>query len=138
MILLDTNIISEVMRKKPSATVLAWLNAQDASTLYVSSVTIAEICYGLRILPEGQRRWHLQQTFEDFVAQGFELRVLDFTEAAARHYADIMGYRRELGRPMSLPDGQIAGIARSLRFTLATRNVADFEECGIAVVNPFG
>ena len=137
MILLDTNVVSEVMRQQPSDAVLSWLNAQDTASLFVCTVTIAEICYGLRILPDGQRRWRLQHAFDDFVARAFDQRVLDFTEAAARQYATIMGHRREIGRPMSLPDGQISAIASASQLTLATRNVADFENCGLALLNPF-
>lgn len=137
MILLDTNIISELMRPNPQASVVAWLNEQEPLDVYISVITIAEIEYGLKVLPEGQKRWSLQQKFEWFVAQGFEGRILDFTETAAHHYADIMAHRRSLGMPMSVPDGQIAAIARTHRFKLATRNIKDFEECGLVLVNPF-
>ncbi|MFZ1389851.1 MAG: type II toxin-antitoxin system VapC family toxin [Thiolinea sp.] len=138
MILLDTNIISDLMRPSPQASVVAWLNAQEPLDVHISVITIAEIEYGLKVLPEGQKRWSLQQKFEWFVAQGFEGRILDFTETAAHHYADIMAHRRSLGMPMSVPDGQIAAIARTHRFKLATRNIKDFEECGLVLVNPFG
>ncbi|MBK8454192.1 MAG: type II toxin-antitoxin system VapC family toxin [Thiofilum sp.] len=137
MILLDTNIISELMRPKPQPAVVQWLNNQDALDVYISVITIAEIEYGLKILPEGQKRWGLKQKFDWLIAQGFSERVLDFTAEAALHYADIMAYRRSLGLPMSVPDGQIAALARLKRFTLATRNVKDFEECGLMLVNPF-
>lgn len=137
MILLDTNIISELMRPKPQPTVVQWLNNQDALEVYISAITIAEIEYGLKVLPEGQKRWGLKQKFDWLIAQGFSERVLDFTSEAALHYADIMAYRRSLGLPMSVPDGQIAALARLKRFTLATRNVKDFEECGLMLVNPF-
>ena len=137
MILLDTNIISELMRPSPQASVVAWLNEQEPLDVHISVITIAEIEYGLKVLPEGQKRWSLQQKFEWFVAQGFEQRILDFTETAAHHYADIMAHRRSLGMPMSVPDGQIAAIARTHHFKLATRNIKDFEECGLTLVNPF-
>lgn len=137
MIVVDTNVISEVMRPQPSPAVLRWLNAQDGNQLFITTVTLAEIGYGLRILPDGQRRWQLQSRFEQFIAQAFEERVLDFTASAARAYAEIMGYRKEEGRPMSLPDGQIASIAHAHGFGVATRNVKDFEDCGIELVNPF-
>lgn len=138
MILVDTNIISELMRPAPSAEVIAWLNAQNALDLFVSTVTIAEIEYGLKVLPEGQKRWSLQQKFEWFITQGFEQRTLDFTVDAAHHYADILAHRRSLGLPMSVPDAQIAAIARTHHFKLATRNIKDFEECGLELINPFG
>lgn len=137
MIVLDTNIISEVMRPAPSTEVIAWLNAQNPLDLFISSVTIAELEYGLKALPEGQKRWSLQQKLDWFIAQGFEQRILDFTADAAHHYADLMAHRRSIGLPMSVPDGQIAAIARSHHFKLATRNSKDFEECGLILVNPF-
>lgn len=137
MILLDTNVISEVMKAQPAAAVVAWLNHQDSEKLYVSTVTIGEIAYGLRILPAGKRRSGLRERFERFIARAFEHRVLGYDEPAARTYGALMGERKELGRPMSVPDGQIAAIARHNHLALATRNVADFENCGIEVINPF-
>lgn len=137
MIVVDTNVISEVMRPQPSPLVLNWLNTQDSNQLFITTVTLAEIGYGLRVLPEGQRRWHLHSRFEQFIAQAFEERVLDFTASAARAYAEIMGHRKEAGHPMSLPDGQIASIAHVHGFAVATRNIKDFEDCGIELINPF-
>lgn len=113
MIVVDTNVISEVMRLRPSPPVLNWLNAQDSNHLFITTVSLAEIGYGLRVLPDGQRRWQLHSRFEQFIAQAFEERVLDFTASAARAYAGIMGHRKEVGRPMSLLDGQIASIAHT-------------------------
>jgi len=137
MIVVDTNVISEVMRPQPSGAVLDWLNDQDSNQLFITTVTLAEIGYGLRILPKGQRQWQLHNRFEQFIAQAFEQRVLDFTVSAARSYAEIMGHRKETGRPMSLPDGQIASIAHAHRFAVATRNIKDFEDCGLELFNPF-
>lgn len=137
MIVVDTNVISEVMRPQPSPAVLNWLNAQDGNLLFITTVTLAEIGYGLRILPDGQRRWQLHSQFEQFVTQAFEERVLAFTASAARAYAEIMGHRKEVGHPMSLPDGQIASIAHAHGFAVATRNIKDFEGCGIELINPF-
>lgn len=137
MILLDTNVVSEMMRAVPSAQVLAWLNDQDATTVFVSTITVAEIEYGLRLLPDGRRRTGLRTRFEHFLRQAFEGRIPDFDHAAARSYGEVMGGRREMGRPMSVPDGQIAVIARSRDYAVATRNVSDFEDCGLAVINPF-
>ena len=137
MILLDTNIVSELMRPEPQTKVIEWLNAQEPLDIYISVITIAEIKYGLLVLPEGQKRRLLQQKFDWFIAQGFAERVLDFTTEAAHHYADIIAYRRSVSLPMSVPDGQIAAIARFNRFTLATRNSKDFENCGLMLVNPF-
>jgi len=131
MILLDTNIVSEVMRPKPSDNVLNWLNQNSNLGLFISSITIAEICYGLRILPIGQRRQQLEMSFEQFVSKGFTGRILVFDEISARIYAEIMGSCKEKGYPMSLPDGQIAAIAKANQLILATRNVCDFKHCGI-------
>lgn len=137
MILLDTNVVSEVMKVRPAESVLAWLDAQDSNRLYVSAVTIGEIAYGLRLLPDGKRRSELRERFERFVALAFDQRILAYDESAARVYGELMGERKELGRPMSLPDGQIAAIARRNHLAIATRNVADFENCGVDIVNPF-
>ncbi|MDP2878127.1 MAG: type II toxin-antitoxin system VapC family toxin [Sulfuricella sp.] len=137
MIVVDTNVISEVMHPQPSPAVLNWLNAQDGNQLFITTVTLAEVGYGLRILPDGQRRWQLHSRFEQFIAQAFEERVLDFTASAACAYAEIMGHRKEVGHPMSLPDGQIASIAYAHGFAVATRNIKDFEDCGLELINPF-
>lgn len=137
MILIDTNVISEVMKVSPSLQVLEWLNRQDTNELCVSAITIGEIEYGLRILPDGRRRLELKERFERFISQAFMHRILAFDESAARTYGDVMGIRKELGRPMSAPDGQIAAIARSGGLSIATRNTSDFEECGMDLINPF-
>ena len=137
MILLDTHVVSEVMKVSPSASVLRWLDDQSSSAVYVSAVTVGEIEYGLRILPDGRRRLQLKERFEQFIALAFAQRVLGYEEAAARLYGEIMGLRKELGRPMSVPDGQIAAIARSHGLSIATRNTRDFEECGVDLLNPF-
>jgi predicted nucleic acid-binding protein len=137
MILLDTNVISAVMAPSPPGAVLSWLDRQSTDTLFLSAVTIAEIAYGIRALPDGKRRRNLATRFEDFVARGFEQRVLVFDTASAIEYGEIMAHRRRIGRPMSVPDGQIAAIARHHRMAVATRNLRDFEECGLELVNPF-
>lgn len=137
MILLDTNVVSEVMKTQPAEAVVAWLNGQDSERLYVSAITIGEITYGLRILPDGKRRSGLRERFERFVALAFDQRVLAYDESAAGVYGELMGDRKELGLPMSVPDGQIAAIARLNHLAVATRNVLDFEHCGIDVLNPF-
>ena len=133
MILLDTNIVSEVMRPHPSVKVLNWLNTCNLKDLFISSITIAEISYGLHILPKGQRQQLLQSRFEQFIAQGFSGNILVFDEQATYVYAEIMAAWKSNGHPMSLPDGQIAAIAKVNQFTLAT----DFIGCGIQLTNPF-
>ena len=135
MILLDTSIVSAVMSVAPPDRVIQWLNDQDTATLYVSPITIAEIGYGLWILPEGRRRHDLEARFHHFIAAGFDQRIVSFEENAARIYPHVMGRRRAIGRPISALDGQIASIARAGRLTVATRNVRDFEECGVEIVD---
>lgn len=137
MIVLDTNVVSEVMKTAPSARVLDWLNSQATSGLFMTAVTVGEIEFGLQSLPTGRRRQLLRTRFEQFTARGFEGRVLAFDETAARTYGEIMAARREMGRPKSIADSQIAAIARVNGFTVATRNTADFEDCGVDLVNPF-
>lgn len=137
MILLDTNVVSAVMAPAPARTVLSWLDDQPSETLYLSAVTVAEIRYGLRILPDGRRRRDLEGRFDQFLDRGFAHRILPFDENAARFYARLMAHRRSVGRPMSTLDGQIAGTARAHRFAVATRNIPDFEDCGLDLVNPF-
>lgn len=137
MILLDTNIVSEVMRVAPEPAVLKWLNNSDASDLYISTITIGEISYGLQIMPEGQRREAVNERFEQFIDRGFSHRVLAFDEFAAFTYGEIMARRKRIGRPMSVPDGQIASIARVRSMAVATRNMLDFEETGIELINPW-
>ena len=116
---------------------MAWLNGQNSEKLYVSAITIGEIAYGLRILPDGRRRSGLRERFERFIALAFDERALAYDESAARIYGELMGDHKELGVPMSVPDGQIAAIARLNHLAVATRNVVDFENCGIEVINPF-
>lgn len=137
MILLDTSVVSALMSPAPARTVVDWLDLQPSETLYLSAVTIAEIRLGLRVLPGGRRRRDLEGRFDRFLGRGFAHRILGFDEKAARFYAKLMAHRRSVGRPMSTLDGQIAGTARAHRFAVATRNVPDFEECGLDLVNPF-
>lgn len=137
MILLDTNIVSAIMAPAPPPTVIDWLNRQETVRLYLSTITIAEIGYGLWVMPDGKRRRSLEDRFEKFVAEGFEQRVLDFDKQAARLYAEVMGRRTAMGRPLAVLDGQIASIARANDLAIATRNVRDFEECGLELINPF-
>lgn len=137
MIVLDTNIISELMKQKPSVSVVEWVNNQKSDLLFVSSITIAEISYGLHILPDSKRRSLLETRFEQFISQAFAQRILNFKERDARIYGEIMGYRKELGRPLSILDGQIAAITLANNMDLATRNLKDFKDCGLNLINPF-
>jgi predicted nucleic acid-binding protein len=138
VILLDTNVVSEAMRVVPDPRVLRWLNESETSDLYLSTITIAEVAYGLQILPQGRRRDAISERFQQFVNRGFSHRVLSFDEPAAFVYGEIMARRKSLGRPMSVPDGQIAAIAKTHSLVVATHNVGDFEPTGIELVNPWG
>ena len=137
MFVVDTNVVSEAMKTSPCTAVIDWLNMQETSTLFLCSITIGEICYGLGILPMGKRRSALQKSFNKLIRHAFEQRILVFDEDAARLYGEIMSERRQIGRPMAMADGQIAAIARRNGFAIATRNVPDFDDCGVAVINPF-
>ena len=137
MIIVDTNVVAELMKVSPAQAVVSWMNEQESSTLFLTAVTIGEIGYGLRVMPEGRRRLQLEQGFERVLAEAFAGRILAFDEEAARHYAELMGRRKEIGRPLSALDGQIASIARAKSFAVATRNVWGFVECGVDVINPF-
>ncbi len=137
MILLDTNVISEIMRPAPSPAVQAWLAGQPPAGIFITSLTEAELRYGAALLPRGQRREKLVDAIEAMLAQEFVERVLPFDSAAAVAYAQIAAGRRQIGRPISQFDAQIAAIVRSRGAALATRNVADFDECGIQVIDPW-
>lgn len=137
MIILDTNIISEMMKPAPEKVVLDWLNEQESASLYLSTISIGEIGYGIKALPDGRRRRLLSDSFEKLLAAAFENRILNFDEAAARQYGEIMSNHKEMGRPLSCLDGQIIAIARTNACAVATRNVRDFECCGLTVINPF-
>ena len=138
MIILDTNVVAEMMKATPAPQVVAWLNDQEASSLFLTTITLGEIAYGLRVLPQGKRRRLLEEGFERVIAEAFTGRILSFDEEAAHRYGEVMVRRKELGRPLAILDGQIASIARANGCAVATRNVRDFVECGVRVVNPFG
>jgi predicted nucleic acid-binding protein len=137
MILLDTNVVSELMRPAPSAAVETWVSGQPAAGMFLSAITEAELRYGLALLPDGQRQRRLLAQAEAMLAEDFAGRILPFDSAAAVAYASIATARRRSGRPISQADAQIAAIAASRGAAIATRNVADFEGCGIAVLDPW-
>lgn len=137
MIILDTNVVSELMKPAPSAPVVRWIALQPAPSLYTTSITEAEILHGVMLLAAGKRRNGLQAAAEAMFGEDFARRVLPFGSDAARAYAAIAAVRRRAGRPISHFDAQIAAIARSTRAALATRNTADFEACGVTLVNPW-
>jgi hypothetical protein len=137
MIVLDTNVVSELMRPEPAPQVTACLRAHGATPLAVTTITVAEILYGIRRLTAGARRSGLEASFFDVMAQGFRGRLLVFDEAAADCFATILVERGRAGRPAPVLDAMIAAIARSRGATVATRHVADFVECGLDVLDPW-
>jgi toxin FitB len=136
-VLLDTNVLSELLRAQPHSGVLAWMAAQPANSLFVSAVTQAEMLLGAHLLPTGKRRQQLEHALQAMFREDFAGRVLPFDSAAAADYAAVVAARRREGAPISQFDAQIAAIAVSHRLSVATRNVPDFEGCGLAVVNPW-
>ena len=137
MIILDTTVLSELMRAKPAPQVAAWVAKQPATELFTTSITEAEIFYGIELLTKGKRREGLLAAAEAMFAEDLAGRVLGFESDAARAFSKIAVDRRALGKPVSHADAQIAAIARVRRAALATRNIEDFDDCGIAVVNPW-
>ena len=135
--LLDTNVLSELLRAIPNPTVLAWMSAQPAHSLGVSVVTQAEMMLGARLLPLGRRRHTLEQALRAMFSDDFAERIVPFDTSAVSHYVEIVTIRRRAGRPISQFDAQIAASALSQGMSLATRNVSDFDGCGVALINPF-
>ena len=134
---LDTNVVSELMRSRPAPAVSAWVNARANASLWITSVTQAEMWLGARVLRPGQKRQALEDTLRLIFDDDFAGRIWPFDSAAANAYADILSQRRAIGRPMSQFDGQIAAIASVHGAAVATRNVADFEGCGLVIHNPW-
>ena len=137
MVVIDTNVVSELMRSDPSAEVLAWLDRRPARELFLTAVTEAEVRTGIAFLPEGARRRGLAEAAERAFGGLFAGRILPFDSAAARVYAEIAAARRTAGRPLSQADCQIAAIARSRGMAVATRNARDFDDIDIEVVDPW-
>ena len=137
MLVLDTNVISEMMKALPSPRVMEWWSQQQSVELFTTTITVAEILYGIEILPRGKRRDSLRTEAEIVFNQDLAGRILPFDEEAARVFPEVAGGRRALGRPIAELDAQIAAIARSRNAALATRNIADFEGCGVRLVNPW-
>lgn len=137
MFLIDTNVISELARAAPAPSVLSWFSPQDPSTLYLSAVTEAELRTGVSILPSGQRRERLMAAIDAMIDEDFAERVLPFDSDAAKAYAEIAAARRAAGRPIADADCQIAAIARRMGAMVVTRNVKDFDGCGVSVINPW-
>ncbi|MGB2623116.1 MAG: type II toxin-antitoxin system VapC family toxin [Candidatus Acidiferrum sp.] len=137
MIVLDTNVLSELMRPKPSAQVVAWIALQRAAELFTTAITEAEIFYRIELLAKGKRRDSLLAAAEEMFTEDFDGRILGFESEAARHFASIAVRRRALGRPISHADAQIAATTHAHGARLATGNGSDFTDCDIVVINPW-
>lgn len=137
MIVLDTNVLSEAVRPAPQQRVMDWLAAQQAASLFTTTISEAELLYGIASLPTGRRRSALEEAMRRMLSEDFPGRVLTFDSPAAREFAVIASGRRSKGRPISAFDAQIAAIARANGAAVATRNVADFEGCGVDVIDPW-
>lgn len=137
MIILDTNVLSALMRQTPEAPVVAWLDRQPAESVWITSITLFEARLGLALLPKGRRRQTLEASFAQLLEEDLENRVLDFDNAAATEAASLAAERQKSGRPVDMRDTQIAGIALARRATLATRNVRHFQDLNVPVVNPW-
>ena len=137
MIVLDTNVLSELMKPRPSPQVVRWTTIQSTASLYITSITQAEILHGILLLPNGKRRAALETAAVGMFSQEFGGRILPFDSDAARPYAEIASERSRAGRPISHFDAQIAAIARVHGAELATRNVDDFAGCGVTLINPW-
>lgn len=137
MFVLGTNVVSELMRPVPDPSVASRVAGRVTGSLFLTAITGAELRFGLAVMPPGRRRDGLATGLERMLQPGFTNRVLPFDSAAAHAYAEIAAARRAAGRPVSHPDNQIAAIAHSRGMAVATRNIRDFEDMGIALINPW-
>ena len=137
MIVLDTNVVSEVMRPAPDATVVAWLNRQDIQTLHLTAVSLAELRFGIARLEEGRTRADLSARLDLMLARVFAGRILPFTEAATAEFAARMAAARRAGRAVGFQDGMIGASVAVCGFAIATRDTSPFEAMGLAVINPW-
>lgn len=136
MIIIDTNVVSELMKPSPSAAVIEWVRARTGSELFTTSITLAEILYGIVRLPDGRRKELLRSTASDVFA-AFEDQVLPFDSSAATHYAEVVRGRDQIGLPIDGFDGQIASICRAHGAALATRNLRDFRHTDVTLIDPW-
>ncbi len=137
MIILDTNIISEMMAEKPNQQVLQWIDKQDPNKVYITSVSMAEVWFGLYLLPDGKRKTRLTNQFNLMIKDIYTDKQLAFLPKHSESYAQLRANRQKMGMPMSNADCQIASIAYYHQATLATRNIKDFKHCKINLANPF-
>jgi predicted nucleic acid-binding protein len=137
MMVLDTNVLSELMRRQPDVQVLAWLDQRSETEFFLSAVTVAEILQGIAKLPNGKRKLALRAAFEQMLAERFADRVLAFDKDAATRYAELVTSLERIGRPIGMADAQIAAICLSNHAALVTRNVKDFSSTGVVVFDPW-
>lgn len=137
MIILDTNVLSELMRSSPDSRVIEWLDRQPAESIWITSITVFEARLGIALLPGGRRRQSLEAALKQILEEDLENRILDFDATAAESAASLAAERQRNGRPVDLRDTQIAGIALARRATLATRNVRHFADMAVPLVNPW-
>ena len=137
MILIDTNVISELWKVEPNPDVLAWIDAQAVETLYLSAVTVAELRFGLAAMPQGKRRTIYQERLEKEVLPTFTGRVLSFDLDASQAYADLMARAKAEGKAIGKEDGYIAATASVYGLMVATRDISPFEAAGLKIVNPW-
>jgi predicted nucleic acid-binding protein len=137
VIVLDTNVVSALMRRDADPTVVAWLDSLPAESVWTTAITVFEVRLGLEILVAGRRRRQLEEAFAKALEEDFENRVLSFDQAAAEAAGRIAAERRRAGRTVEIRDVQIAGIARARKATLATGNLRHFEGCGLVLIDPW-
>ena len=137
MIILDTNVLSALMRVVPEAVVVQWLDQQPAESVWITSITLFETRLGLALLPKGRRRQALERAFGQLLEEDLENRVLEFDRGAADQAAVLAATRRKAGQPVDMRDTMIAGIALARRAALATRNVKDFRDLKVQVIDPW-
>jgi toxin FitB len=137
MIILDTNVLSALMRPAADRNVVVWLDKQPRTSVWTTSVTILEIRFGLQILAAGKRRTFLMETFEKLVLDQIGQRIAPFDAAAAQHAGDLMASRHKKGRPTELRDTMIAGIVLACHATLATRNARHFDDLSVPIIDPW-
>jgi len=137
MFVLDTNVISEILRPEPNRSVVTWFESQSRDQLFTTAITQAEILYGIALLPKGNRREKLSEVAQLIFEQDLDGHILAFGTDAAVHYAELVAARKGSGRPISQFDAMIASITRLHGASVATRNTTDFDNCGVEVTNPW-
>ena len=137
MIVVDTNVISELARQTPAPEVISWIDSLATDEVATTAITAAELLYGVARLPDGRRKTELSAAVNGLLNNDFDGRVLSFDRLAAARYAEVVSHREKLGQPIGMADAQIAAICSTAGAALATRNIADFEDTGIELINPW-